>query len=751
MPPTELNSKEIDKFFGSNSKLFNEIYDYLNHQKIDNKEFIAKFSKWKKLFNHIYDIGDFSKLFIKQTYYILIVKGIYVYKYNKINAKKKESDPNSKYKTFYQLFQSEELSGNQIREFEYYNWTSLNENCLKLLFDILNNYSYNTSTIFHLLYEGIFSNQTRHFMGEFYTPSKLVKKMIDYNYHIGDKVLDPSCGSGNFLIGIILKIINSENPNLIKIKAIKNIYGFDINPLAIYTVKIHILIILLNKLADFPIKIIENNFLMLNSLSCETIEVVKNQNLEKLYDSFDLIIGNPPWLTYKDADESLRKRLKEISAKFNIKPAANNITNIEEAVVFLYYLPYLFLKKTNNSNVAFVMPKSILVSSHNQKARTFNIFKKVEIHTFDNSMFNIDFCCLIASMKDPRHENEETMFKTYPIKCKVFNSESMKILEEYTLEPYVYFRKSDSSQFLVKKLIKSELKKDLLPSFLSDYYDEFIQGADLLPKSLLYVEILDKQKNQELCVIDPWISPQAKGKWKKKYYSNERVECKHLFKATLSRGLYPFYICPYDIFLPLNKYLEYNLSDLGIFARKHWDLIAEIYKRLSGNDLFSRGINYRNKLCKKKTVREEQRKPYKVVFPNAKTLMSAVIEDHKGKVFLDSTLYYYGTENKREAYYLCGMLNIRNLFKSVKLISDTRHHHKRPLYFNIPKFQGTDQQLKIASLAKECTNIVANYISSVNSPRVSQIWKITQEKRKSITNIGLPILKSVEGINILKI
>lgn len=51
-------------------------------------------------------------------------------------------------------------------------------------------------------------------------------------------------------------------------------------------------------------------------------------------------------------------------------------------------------------------------------------------------------------------------------------------------------------------------------------------------------------------------------------------------------------------------------------------------------------------------------------------------------MYIDSTLYYYGTENESEAYYICGMLNIPDLYRSIKLISDTRHHHKRPLYFN---------------------------------------------------------------------
>ena len=43
----------------------------------------------------------------------------------------------------------------------------------------------------------------RHSSGEFFTPPFLVKMMVKEAYEFGDKVLDPSCGTGNFLIEIV--------------------------------------------------------------------------------------------------------------------------------------------------------------------------------------------------------------------------------------------------------------------------------------------------------------------------------------------------------------------------------------------------------------------------------------------------------------------------------------------------------------------------------------------------------------------
>ena len=64
--------------------------------------------------------------------------------------------------------------------------------------------------LFDYLTHNIISPAIRHQAGEYYTPPFLVKKMVNEVYNFGEKVLDPCCGSGNFLIEIINTIINSE-------------------------------------------------------------------------------------------------------------------------------------------------------------------------------------------------------------------------------------------------------------------------------------------------------------------------------------------------------------------------------------------------------------------------------------------------------------------------------------------------------------------------------------------------------------
>jgi len=80
------------------------------------------------------------------------------------------------------------------------------------LIEILSNHLLNLNIapeyVFDYLIQKIISSIIRHKIGEYYTPPFLVKRMVHKVYSFGDKVLDPCCGSGNFLVEI-LRYINS--------------------------------------------------------------------------------------------------------------------------------------------------------------------------------------------------------------------------------------------------------------------------------------------------------------------------------------------------------------------------------------------------------------------------------------------------------------------------------------------------------------------------------------------------------------
>ncbi len=855
--PTIVDSEQFAVLFGINSPLYMIAYSRLkDHFESHKAEKTVCFQQWRRNFSLAYHDEEVGvELFLRHSYLNMLLKLILY----------KEFIEPSKYSrdSFKDLENYFEVLGISLFHHDFFRWViNVNDLCDEF-FNKLKLMRFQAADIFRAIYQEMIIAGVRHKLGEYYTPEILCEKMVEKEYKPPMKVLDSSCGSGTFLIETLKKIDrifhvkNGQKPPKKWFTAVNNLFGFDINPIAILTSKANMLLYLKAKkqwIEDTSINIyLCNSIEPLRFSHVEDIQLgrfysfcvdlwddeielripgkalTKNnieqfQDLvrsvynvwedfeefdatweaalkhisrgnggkllelgsplhnsiadffEKLYElkgrdkdhiwlyilnnlvgirllllrkKMDLIITNPPWLTYKDADPALREKLKKISEDFQIKPGAHNVTNIEEAMVFLYKIPDLYLRRDGKGRVAFVLPRSILVSSQNEKVRRFDYFNDLEFFEFNDTIFNIECCCFFATYTTDTPRRRDTLEK-YPINCSYFDAATMEKIDTYHLIPYVYFQKKSGEKYNVKRLIKQERKEDLFPVKLSDYYNDFIQGADMIPKSLLYINVIDTVEGGEFSIIDPWISPQAKGKWKKKYFTRERVESKHLFKATLSRGLYPFYIEPYNIFLPFNEQFEYTPSELGAFARKHWKTIMNVYRKFTDKDLYEVGINYRHKLCKKGRVKEEQRKHYKIVFPNAKRLMAAVVVDPKGTTFIDSTLYYLGTDNKEEAFYLCGLLNIRELRKSVKTISDTRHHHKRPLYFNLPRYIGTDVQKQIASLSEDCYNIIKRNRDSSDILKNSTVKNWIGEKYQEIRALGLKILNAEEGTQIIK-
>ncbi len=87
----------------------------------------------------------------------------------------------------------------------------------------------------------------RHNLGEFYTPDWLAELVLrEINYHIGQSLLDPACGSGTFLFTAIrlLHEQGMEGEALVDF-ALKNIRGIDVHPLAVTIARINYMIALL--------------------------------------------------------------------------------------------------------------------------------------------------------------------------------------------------------------------------------------------------------------------------------------------------------------------------------------------------------------------------------------------------------------------------------------------------------------------------------------------------------------------------
>jgi type I restriction-modification system DNA methylase subunit len=182
-----------------------------------------------------------------------------------------------------------------------------------------------------VIYQSLLTEGHKSKEGSYYTPQRLADKMAaeyiipDKNY----KVLDPCCGTGQFLLsaaGIIRELQPDYNP--------QNIWGYDIDPLAVKIARINLYL-------KFPEKQFSPNIYTRNIIFHFTLG--KKSGLEK---DFDLILGNPPW----GAD------LKFEQTNF-LKDHYPIIASFESFSYFIYIALYL-LKE--NGILSYILPEAII-------------------------------------------------------------------------------------------------------------------------------------------------------------------------------------------------------------------------------------------------------------------------------------------------------------------------------------------------------------------------------------------------------
>lgn len=113
-----------------------------------------------------------------------------------------------------------------------------------------------TRDLLKKLYQYLVPQEVRHKLGEYYTPdwlAELVLNEVGYDGNTRKRLLDPACGSGTFLVLAIQRAkeygrLHKEPPLETIKRIIANIWGFDLNPLAVIAARTNYLF----ALGDLP-------------------------------------------------------------------------------------------------------------------------------------------------------------------------------------------------------------------------------------------------------------------------------------------------------------------------------------------------------------------------------------------------------------------------------------------------------------------------------------------------------------------
>ncbi len=226
-----------------------------------------------------------------------------------------------------------------------------------------------TRDLLKKLYQYLVPQEVRHRLGEYYTPDWLAEfllKEVGYDGNLYKRVLDPACGSGTFLILAIQKAKEyGQKENLPSFEIAKNIltniWGFDLNPLAVIAARTNYLFALgdlANELPNVEIPIYladsvlwpqRNGQLMLKPIG-ESIEI--QTSLEPFYIP-SIWISNKGFLLKKAAPlvETMAKNGYSSSEAMTVFKKEGLVFPPHEEIVENFYKQILKLEKENKNGI----------------------------------------------------------------------------------------------------------------------------------------------------------------------------------------------------------------------------------------------------------------------------------------------------------------------------------------------------------------------------------------------------------------
>ena len=208
-------------------------------------------------------------------------------------------------------------------------------NCETINIDIPEGTWSGNNDVLGFIYQSLITEGERNLTGQYYTNKKVVDYMLGDKYlEEGETFLDPCCGSGAFLLSV-----QTTTP--------ENLYGFDINPIAVMIAGTNLLVKYSNQ--DFYPNVYCIDFLKKDILDTSRQDIPFR---------FDNIYTNPPWGA--DKEGVYTKNFPEIKSKERSSMAiVEAVKRLKKNGNFYFLLPSSLLKiKTHNDVRKFILSNS---------------------------------------------------------------------------------------------------------------------------------------------------------------------------------------------------------------------------------------------------------------------------------------------------------------------------------------------------------------------------------------------------------
>jgi type I restriction-modification system DNA methylase subunit len=460
-----------------------------------------------------------------------------------------------------------------------------------------------------------------------------------------------------------------------------------------------------------------------------------------LRERFDVIVGNPPWLSYRYiADPEYQAEIKWRAVEdYRIAPNKQRLmTQMELATVFVAHSMGWFAAK--GARLGFVMPRSILSGDQHENLRLRNYSWRCRFRLsgyWDMKdvapLFNVPTCVLFAQESTDAGSAEDAL----PVK------EWSGKLDDRDC-PWAVAKKKLSCQdatgrviYLAKRSAFSTSPGATKPGKSGAYAKSFLQGATIVPRCFYFVSAKLRFP------IDPdglyWAETDpAQLALAKKPYDDVRlsglVEGRFFYSTVLARHVLPFaLLAPSTSVLPLiingPKREVWDVATLrrnGYRDFARWMEQAEAIwtrkreKKAEKMSLYER-LDYQSELTSQRLSGE-----HVILYNSTGTNVSAVRvqrQDFPLPLLIEHTAYWGVVTGANEADYLASVLNSPasndaiKPFQAMGLMGE-RHIEKKLMDLPIPRFKPADiQHQALVHLGRQAREKARGFLKTAGLPR----------------------------------
>ncbi|MCL4534325.1 MAG: N-6 DNA methylase [Bacteroidetes bacterium] len=478
---------------------------------------------------------------------------------------------------------------------------------------------------------------------------------------------------------------------------------------------------------------------------------------------FDLVVGNPPWLSYRYVQTpSYRQFFKDqIAQSYGlIKGRGELITHLELGTYFLVRAADLYLK--DGGTIAFVLPRSVFTSDQHAALREHTHHREgsiaqqwlniTDLWDLDRvePVFNVTACVVFAHRTAESRADGPITGEVLSGRLPNRNASLAQAEQALSIE--------EAEFYLNRRGKRSFWATTSAPhAAASDYRDRFFQGATIVPRSFWFVQVRTSALGIDPRVPPVHTDPRAQAMAKAPYqdvFFEANVESRFLYATLLSTDMLPFGDLGYRlVVLPIEPEANHyrmltaeeargrGYSHLARWlerAQAEWETLGGQKERGTATRTVLGRLNYSREL-----TRQNPLASYRVLYAKSGTNVCACVVDPEelrgwfasqaiqpGGFTVDHVTYGIELAALAEATYLCALLNAPAVDRLVKPMQSRglwgpRDVHKKLLDLPIPRYEPTDaRHQRLAQLGEECGAKVSAWLAAGGAGTTQSIGRL---------------------------